>query len=677
MRKVTLCDKNFILVVIVSFLVLFIFACTPGGWDNPKVSLTILQTSDLHDHAGGYGSAASYSPMITGNDTVLGGYARLAAYISSVKNQLGSNNVLLCDSGDFTMGTVYTMTVPSSSPLAFIFFSIMGYDAVTIGNHETDFGPTELASFITAAKNNTMYPFTTPIIASNMNPNGSTPITTLLDNGTIVTSLIVEKAGIKIGLLGQMGPNADFDSPNAKPLTFDHSYSDLQAQVNALRANGAKLVVLLSHGGFTVDPSTGYAIGDDANIALNVTGIDVILSGHLHINQTAVKASATSSTILVEPGKYGSYIARLDLNVDYTSGKITSYTSNNVAIDDTILGDSSMNSIVTQTNSVLNALLAPAFNGLFGSTSGVSSILDTVAINDAPINYDSLTTGYTVGESVLGNLAADSYRNAINGIWAEAYAASGGNVTVANAYMTAATGDANRVQIGFVPGGVVRDEIAAEGKNIAFADLYAVFPLGADPLDSSALGYPLLTTYIKAADIYTAIGISIAMGMDSPSGDNTDFINFAGIYVVLGGNANGTGCGYDVYLCPTDLNTSSPNHGMNSNIPTGTGTLIYPTDATTLYKISTDLYTLMMMYEVTALYPAYVINTYSSSGVLLTPPPAGYGATQNRVWTNAAQTTTLRGWQAIEAWSWAASLHATSYLSNAGYTSASPYRRIQ
>jgi len=317
------------------------------------------------------------------------------------------------------MGTVYTMTVPSPSPLAFIFFSIMVYDAVTIGNHETDYGPTAMADFITAAKNNTTYPFTTPIIASSMNPHGFTPITTLLDNGTIVTSLIVEKAGIKIGLLGQMGPNADFDSPNKAPLTFDHSYSDLQAQVNALRANGAKLIVLLSHGGFTVDPSTGYAIGDDANIAINVTGIDVILSGHLHINQTAVKASATSNTILVEPGKYGSYIARLDLNVDYNSGKIASYTSTNVPINDTILGNSQVNNIVNQVNSYLNTILVPAFNGLFGSTSGVSSILDTVAINDAPINYDSLTTGYTVGESVLGNLAADSYRNAINGIWAE------------------------------------------------------------------------------------------------------------------------------------------------------------------------------------------------------------------------------------------------------------------
>ncbi|MGD0280050.1 MAG: metallophosphoesterase [Smithella sp.] len=573
-----------------------------SGANDNTVSLTILQTSDLHDHAGGYGSAASYSPMVTGNDTVVGGYARLAAYILGVKSQLGTDNVLLCDSGDFTMGTVYTMTLPSSSPLAFMYFPIMGYDAVTIGNHETDLGPAELASFITAAQANAMYPFSIPIVASNMNPNTSTAINTLLSNGTIVKSLIITKAGIKIGILGQLGPNADFDSPNAAPLTFDHSYADLQAQVNALRANGAQLVVLLSHEGFKV--SGGYAIGNDALIADNVSGIDVILSGHLHINQTAVKTSAnTNNTILVEPGQYGEYIARLDLKVDKTTGKINSYTSTNVLIDDTINGNLWMNNLVNQVNSSLNTALVPAFNGLFGSTSGVSSILDTVAINDAPITQDSITSPFTVGESVLGNLAADSYRNAINGIWAEAYVASGGNVTVANATMAAATGDANLVQIGFVPGGIIRDPLAVEAGTISFADLYAVLPLGGDPSDSSALGYPLLTTYIKAADIYTIVGISLSMGMDlAHSGLNADsdyYINFAGIYVKVYANHTHslTGLGYDVYLCPTDTNTSSPNYGMNGNIP-GAGTFINPTNTTTLYKISTDLYTLMMMYEV-------------------------------------------------------------------------------
>jgi 5'-nucleotidase len=638
-----------------------------GGSTDNNVSLTILQTSDVHDHAGGYGSAASYSPMITGNDTVLGGYARLATYISDVKNQKGANNVLLCDSGDFTMGTVYTMTLGSASPLSFMFFSIVGYDAITIGNHEVELGPNALSSFINSAKNNTTYPFSTPIVASNMDASGSPAMAALFTNSTIVTSKIITKAGIKIGILGRMGTNAVFDAPTAAPLTFDSgtpdspaAYAALQAQVNALRAAGAQTVVLLSHEGFT--NSGGYAIGNDANLADSVSGIDVILSGHLHINQTALKTSAnTNNTILVEPGAYGEHIARLDLKIDKTTGKVTSYTSTNPIIDDTIVGDSWMNYVVgTEVNSALNTALAPAFIGL--GLTGVTSILDTVAINDAPINDNSMTSGYTVGESVLGNLTVDSYRTAINGIWAQAYAEYG--ATVANATMTAATGDANRVQIAFVPGGVIRDPLAVENGTISFADLYNVVPLGADPLDSTAFGYPLLTTYIKANDIYVAVGISLLMGAYQGNGDY--YINFAGIYVhVLSWPSS-----YVVYLCPTDTNTSSPNYGLNGNLRTSTaGTLINPADTTTTYKIAVDLYTLMMMYEVASINPAYTIYTYNAAGTTVV------NAAGNRVYTSASGTT-MRGWQAMEAWSWAAGAHAASNLSNAGYTSAYPYPRV-
>jgi len=665
--------------VLISIIAMFALTLTIMGFrcsDN-TVALTILQTSDIHDHAGGYGSAASYSPLVTGNDTVLGGYARLAAYITGVKKERGAKDVLLCDSGDFTMGTVYTMTLPSPSPLSFMFISLMQYDAITIGNHETDLGPNALASFITSAQANKAAPFTTPIVASNMNASASTSINALVTNNTIVKSMIIEKAGIKIGLLGQLGTNAAFDSPNAAPLTFDHNYADLAVQVKALRASGAKLVVLLSHEGFTVDPVTGFAKGNDAELAKAVPGIDVILSGHLHINHTAVKAAANCDTILVEPGAYGEYIARLDLEVDKDSGKIKNYASTNVPINDTIAGDPTIDHLVSSVvNPTLSTTLAPAFTGL--GLTGVHSILDTVALNDAPITTDSITTGFPVGESVLGNLAADSYRNAINGIWASAYAAAGGGATglaAANAYMTGATGDANRVQIAFVPGGVIRDAIAAEVGTISFADLYNVLPLGGDPSDSSALGYPLLTTYIKAADIYTVVGISLSMGMDlahaGASADSDYVINFAGIYVVIGGNVNGTGCGYDVYLSPTDTNTSSPNYLLNNNIPTGAGTLISPLDGTTVYKIAVDLYTLMMMYQVHNLYPAYVVNTYNADG------SAALQATValKRVMTGA--TTTMRAWETIVGWSWAASGHATANLSAAGYTSSLPYRRLQ
>ena len=75
-----------------------------------------------------------------------------------------------------------------------------------------------------------------------------------------------------------------------------------------------------------------------------------------------------------------------------------------------------------------------------------------------------------------------------------------------------------------------------------------------------------------------------------------------------------------------DDNPYSPNYLMNDNIPTGGGTLLYPVAGSTIYKISVDLYTLMMMYQVHALYPIYEINTYDASGI-------SEDASGNRVWT--------------------------------------------
>ncbi|MCK7515547.1 MAG: hypothetical protein MZV70_73960 [Desulfobacterales bacterium] len=161
-----------VLLAIVAMLTLTItiMGCSSSGTMVMinTVSLTILQTSDIHDHAGGYGSAASYSPLLPVMILFMAVMRVLLLIFPVLRMSKGANNVLLCDSGDFTMGTVYTMTLPST-PLSFMFFSMMQYDAITLGNHETDLGPDALAGFITLAKNNTDAPFTTPILASNMN----------------------------------------------------------------------------------------------------------------------------------------------------------------------------------------------------------------------------------------------------------------------------------------------------------------------------------------------------------------------------------------------------------------------------------------------------------------------------------------------------------------------------
>ncbi|HEX7528690.1 MAG TPA: metallophosphoesterase, partial [Thermoanaerobaculia bacterium] len=132
---------------------------------GPKgdVPITILQTTDLHHHANGTGHVGLDVDPVSGT-AILGAYARIASYVDYVRSSV-KHPVVLVDSGDWTMGTLYDFTL-GSEPLALGFLKRMRYDCVTLGNHEFDYTPKGLAQMLRAAQTN--FGFRTPVVASNM-----------------------------------------------------------------------------------------------------------------------------------------------------------------------------------------------------------------------------------------------------------------------------------------------------------------------------------------------------------------------------------------------------------------------------------------------------------------------------------------------------------------------------
>lgn len=657
-----------------------LFGCSGGSSSESSsgLKLTILQTTDMHHHMKGVGHYSGSSAAAQG------GLSRVADVVEDIRNDV-NNPVVVVDSGDFLMGSVYDMS-NGDSPAIMATMQSIGYDAITLGNHEFDYGPAMLAGMIMNARNNTSLPFNIPIIASNMDSSASTEIQALVAGGIIAPYTIKTLPnGLKVAFIGLMGTQAYLYAPMAGSVTFDTYFNadgspnstniaELQALIDDLRNNqGVNIVIALSHSGNSTSAGTA---GEDSGIAQLTTGIDVICSGHAHAEldpddltgdmdgKALIVTSAVDSnwkTNIICAGEYSKNIARIDLSYSSANNNTSVVSGELVALDGS--GFSAiLDAVIAQITSAIDTVLntAGAFAAL-GLTDN-DSIFDTVSKNDTAINKTSIT-GTPVGESVLGNLCADSYRNAINA-----------NRGTAGA-IEAMTGDANPVQIAFVPGGVIRDPLASG--NISFADLYNVLPLGADPLDSSALGYPLVTAYVKAADIYTIVGISLMMGMDAgnsfASPNDEFFINFAGIGVRMGGNVNGLGIGFDVYLCGTDTNSQSPNYGINSNFAPAditTATFINPTDTTTLYKVVVDLYTLMMMYQVSAIDPTKSVKIYDQSGVELTQVQAS----ARRV---VLGSTNMRAWQAIMGWSAGATSMGAANLSAAGYVYPGVNKRYQ
>jgi len=505
--------------------------------ESSTESITILQTSDMHNHASGYGPLNDYTPEDTrDNDMVLGGYARLATKINQIRKEQKSP-VLLFDSGDFFMGTSYDLA--STSPISMKYLQEMKYDAVTLGNHEFDWGPAGLALLLGNGRN---MGFDVPIVATSMVTN---PLSTADDGlealvaaDAIVSKKIIEtKNGLKIGVLGLVGPDAIQDMPAAAPVTFDTDYDFIQEKVDDLRNNdNVDLVVVLSHGGVELDET-----GDDADLAKNVTGIDVIASGHYHTADP--EAVMAGGTIITSPGNYGQWLGRLDLKYNKNSRKIIASSYELIPIDDTIPGDPAVQALVEDSQTEVSTVLA-----LFG----LPGVSDTVGSLSFPMVLEPFT------ETGLGNMAADALRFAAN-----------------------QTSPADPFDVGVVANGVIRDFLyAGKTGTITFSDAYNVLPLGISPATGTP-GYPLMSAYINGQELRTMCEISATFSR--MLGDSF-YLNVSGIRYEINPAAAPGALVQRVFLVP-----------VNDFETLLAGTPVNITDTATLYHVVTDYYILQMM----------------------------------------------------------------------------------
>lgn len=198
-------------------------------------------------------------------------YAAMAALKADYEAQ--GAEVILADAGDYSQGTVYVSVNKGADAVTMM--NATGYDVVTLGNHEFDYGYAQLVENMKAAKFQVL-------CADVLGADGKT----IFDANTII-----EKGGVKIGFFGLETPEAQ---TKANPKLIQglkflagadgkELYDCAAAQVADLKAKGADLVVCLAHLGVdeSSEPYTSY------DLAKNVQGIDFIIDGHSHTVMTA------------------------------------------------------------------------------------------------------------------------------------------------------------------------------------------------------------------------------------------------------------------------------------------------------------------------------------------------------------------------------------------------------
>jgi 5'-nucleotidase / UDP-sugar diphosphatase len=217
-------------------------------------TVTLLHANDTHDRL----EPTPYSGKdAAGKDykAEYGGVARIKTAIETLKKT--STNPIVLDAGDVFTGTIYGMIYKGLADLAYM--EAFGVQAQTIGNHEFDNGPTQLAEYIKNA--------TFPVISANIDASGEPLLKDLLKKSTVL-----EVRGQKIGIVGVTTPDTPITSSPGDTVKFLDPLTSVQAEVDALRGKGITKIILLSHLGYS----------KDLELAPKLKGVGVIIGGHSH-----------------------------------------------------------------------------------------------------------------------------------------------------------------------------------------------------------------------------------------------------------------------------------------------------------------------------------------------------------------------------------------------------------
>jgi 2',3'-cyclic-nucleotide 2'-phosphodiesterase (5'-nucleotidase family) len=270
--------------------------------------LVILFTHDLHSYFLPHRVASPGGPPVE-----RGGYAKLLTLIQEIRSRAVDRTIVL-DAGDFSMGTLFhTAFMTEAAELRLM--SAMGYDAMTLGNHDFDFHPKGLAQSLRAARAaDKRHP---AMVASNVvlsrDGRGDGDLKEAFAEYPVTPYAILERRGIRIGLFGILGKDAQTDTPFAKPVTFADPIETSKKMVTLLKdQEKVDLVICLSHSGTSPEKKRS----EDENLAVAVPGIDVIISGHTHT--ILPRPIIAGKTVIVSAGSYGAYLGRLEL--DYAKG---------------------------------------------------------------------------------------------------------------------------------------------------------------------------------------------------------------------------------------------------------------------------------------------------------------------------------------------------------------------
>lgn len=474
----------FLALLLAVLCVLPVGAVAEGCTQETNVT-TILFTHDLHSH---------FLPQSTAEGGESGGYARLKTVIDGERAM--NPDALLVDGGDFSIGSlIQTLYTTQAAELRTM--GAMGYDAVTIGNHEFDHKGTGFAEMLNSAKAaqqaavelllvdarpledmdaykerfGPVTPVLPTLLETNYAPADDNPdrafIRSAMEDYGVTDCVTLERGGVTYGLFGLMGVDSDECAPTSGFTRTDAAKAAKRC-VEILKGEGAEIIVCLSHSG----TGDSLASSEDEELAKAVDGIDVIVSGHTH--STLAEPLVVNDTYIVSSGPYCQNLGSLTFSWD-DGGEKRLLDYRLIPIDETVAENPEIAGLVEQWKD----MVGETYLARYGLT------YDEVLTHS---DYDLNTPASAVQENNgLGTLVSDAF------LWADrtlnaAYADSPHTVSV--------TAD-----------GVLRANLPAGDLTAAMA--FDVLSMGVG--EDGTSGFPLVAVYLTGKELKAAMEVDASV----------------------------------------------------------------------------------------------------------------------------------------------------------------------
>ena len=474
----------FLALLLAALCALPVGAVAEGCTQETNVT-TILFTHDLHSH---------FLPQSTAEGGESGGYARLKTVIDGERAM--NPDALLVDGGDFSIGSlIQTLYTTQAAELRTM--GAMGYDAVTIGNHEFDHKGVGFAEMLNSAKaaqtaamgllTDSQYPprnleayqaqygpltLALPaLLEANYAPADDNPdrafIRSAMEDYGVTDCMTLERGGVTYGLFGLMGVDSDECAPTSGFTRTDAAKAAKRC-VETLKGEGAEIIVCLSHSG----TGDSLASSEDEELAKAVDGIDVIVSGHTH--STLAEPLVVNDTYIVSSGPYCQNLGSLTFSWD-DGGEKRLLDYRLIPIDETVAENPEIAGLVEQWKD----MVGETYLARYGLTYD-EMLTHTDCDLTTPVSAVQENNG-------LGTLVSDAF------LWADrtlnaAYADSPHTVSV--------TAD-----------GVLRANLPAGDLTAAMA--FDVLSMGVG--EDGTSGFPLVAVYLTGKELKAAMEVDASV----------------------------------------------------------------------------------------------------------------------------------------------------------------------